>query len=105
MATHHRPTQPRRHPSPRLCRHRRLGDLHGILGVVAIRRPMGSLEAFPGGRPRRAWQTAPNSRKNPAPQSTMGRSQRESEFHRDRRSRVTPCINSNGNHAASTSPY
>ena len=43
-ATHHRPT----HPSPRPHRHWRHSDLHGILGVVAILRPMGSLEAFRG---------------------------------------------------------
>ena len=103
--THHRPTQPRGHPSPQSCRHWCLSDLYGILGVVAIPHPMGSLEAFRGGRPRRTWKTAPNRRENPAPEPTMGRSQRESELHRDHRSRIAPRADRNEHYAASTSPY
>ena len=36
------------HPSPRSCQHWRLSDLYGILGVVAIPHPMGSLKPFEG---------------------------------------------------------
>ena len=100
-ATHHRPTQPRGHPSPRPRRHWRLSGLHGILSVVAIPRPMGSLEAFRRGRPWRAWQAAPNSRETPASEPTTGRNQRESEFYCNHRSRVAPCADRNGNRVAS----
>ena len=106
--THYRPTQLLGHPSPRSCRHWRLSDLYGILGVVAIPHPMGSLEALRGGRPWRAWQTAPNCGKNPAPKPTMRRSQRESKFYRNHRSRIpppSPRADRNGHHAASMSPY
>ena len=65
--THHWPTQSRGHPSLRPRRHRRFSDLHGILGVVAIPRPMGSLEAFWGGRPRCPRQTSPDRGEDPTP--------------------------------------
>ena len=44
---HHRPTHSRGHPSPRPHRHWHFCDLHGILSVVALPHPMGSLKAFP----------------------------------------------------------
>ena len=56
-STHHRPTHPQGHPSPRPRRHWHFCNLHGILGVVAIPRPMGSLKAFRGGRTRRSQET------------------------------------------------
>ena len=68
--THHRTTYPRGHPRLRPCRYWSISDLHGILSVVAIPHPMGSLEAFRGGRPRLSRQTSPDSWQNPAPQPT-----------------------------------
>ena len=62
-------------------------------------------EAFRGDRPRRTQQTAPNSRENPTPQPTMGRSQRESELHCNHRSRVAPCADWNGHYASTSCPY
>ena len=41
---------------------------------------MRSLEAFWGGRPRRAWKIAPDCRKNPAPESTMGEARGRASF-------------------------
>ena len=47
-ATHHRPTHVGRHPHPRSCGYGSLRDLPGVLCLVALQRPMGSLEAIRG---------------------------------------------------------
>ena len=65
----------------------------------------GPLKPFEGGSPRRAWKTAPDYRKNPAPESTMGRSKKKGELHSDHRSRVASSADRNGHYAASTGPY
>ena len=47
-ATHFRPTHGGRHPCPRFGGHGSLRDLHGVRYLVALPRPMGSLEAIRG---------------------------------------------------------
>ena len=95
--THHRPTHSQGHHSPQPRRHWRFCNLHGILGVVAIPHPMGSLEAF---RRSRSRKTAANRGENAAFGPAMGRSTQASVLHCDYWARINALPDWDGHHVA-----
>ena len=104
-STHHRPTHSRGHPSPQPHRHWLFCDLHGILGVVAIPRPMGSLKTFRGGRTRCSRETTPDCGENSALGLAMGRSTRAGVFYCHYWPRVASLLDWEGHHATTPRPH
>ena len=98
--THRQPTHSLGYPSPRPRRNWCFCNLHGILGVVAIPHPMGSLEAFRRSRARRSRGNLCKSRGKCRIWTCNGAKHAVSMLHCDYWAGITALPDWDGHHAA-----